>query len=61
MNRRNFIRNGLIGAAGLAALSGGGIFYYVNRPEFGKLPSGERLQKILNSRRARLEKIFSDK
>lgn len=49
MNRRTFIRNGLIGAAGLAVLSGGGIFYYVNRPEFGKLPSGERLQKILNS------------
>ena len=47
MNRRNFIRNGLIGAAGLAALSGGGIFYYINRPEFGKLPSGELLQKIL--------------
>lgn len=49
MNRRKFIRNGLIGAAGLAALSGGGIFYYINRPEFGRLPSGERLQKILNS------------
>ena len=49
MNRRNFIRNGLIGAAGLAALSGGGIFYYINRPEFGRLPSGTRLQKILNS------------
>lgn len=49
MNRRNFIRNGLIGAAGLAAVSGGGIFYYINRPEFGRLPSGLRLQKILNS------------
>ena len=49
MNRRNFIKNGLIGAAGLAALGGGGIFYYINRPEFGKLPSGDRLQKILNS------------
>ncbi len=49
MNRRNFIRNGLIGVAGLAALSGGGIFYYINRPEFGRLPSGARLQKILNS------------
>ncbi len=49
MNRRNFIRNGLIGAAGLAALSGGGIFYYINRPEFGRLPQGTRLQKILNS------------
>lgn len=49
MNRRNFIKNGLIGAAGLAALSGGGILYYINRPEFGRLPSGERLQKILSS------------
>ena len=49
MNRRTFIRNGLIGAAGLAALSGGGIFYYINRPEFGRLPRGDRLQKILNS------------
>lgn len=49
MNRRNFIRNSLIGAAGLAAIGGGGIFYYINRPEFGRLPSGDRLQKILNS------------
>ena len=49
MNRRTFIRNGLIGAAGIAALSGGGIFYYINRPEFGRLPRGDRLQKILNS------------
>lgn len=49
MDRRTFIRNGLIGAAGLAALSGGGIFYYINRPEFGRLPRGVRLQKILNS------------
>lgn len=49
MNRRNFIRNGLIGVAGLAAISGGGIFYYINRPEFGRLPQGTRLQKILNS------------
>ena len=49
MNRRNFIGNFLIGGAGLAALGGGGIFYYVNRPEFGRLPSGARLEKILNS------------
>ena len=49
MNRRNFIRNGLIGAAGITALTGGGIFYYINRPEFGRLPSGDRLQRILNS------------
>ena len=49
MNRRNFIRNGLIGAAGVTALAGGGIFYYINRPEFGRLPSGERLKKILAS------------
>lgn len=49
MNRRNFIRNGLIGAAGVTALTGGGVFYYINRPEFGRLPSGERLKKILAS------------
>lgn len=49
MNRRNFIRNFLIGGAGLAALGGGGIFYYVNRPEFGRLPTGARLEKILAS------------
>lgn len=48
MNRRNFIRGGLIGAAGIAA-AGGGIFYFVNRPEFGRLPGGDRLKKILNS------------
>ena len=49
MNRRNFIKNTLIGTAGLAAVSGGGIFYYINRPEFGRLPSGGRLEKILAS------------
>ena len=49
MNRRNFIRNFFIGAAGTAALAGGGIFYYVKRPEFGRLPSGSRLEKILAS------------
>ena len=49
MNRRNFIRNGLIGVAGVTAVAGGGIFYYINRPEFGRLPSGERLKKILAS------------
>ena len=49
MDRRNFIRNVLIGGAGLTLAAGGGIFYYVNRPEFGRLPSGERLKKILSS------------
>ena len=49
MNRRNFIRNGLIGVGALAAVSGGGIFYYINRSEFGRLPQGERLKKILSS------------
>jgi len=49
MNRRNFIKNFLIGGAGLTALAGGGIFYYVNRPEFGRLPTGLRLEKILAS------------
>ena len=49
MNRRNFIRNLLIGGAGIAAATGGGIFYYLHRPEFGRLPSGSRLEKILAS------------
>ena len=49
MNRRNFIRNFLLGATGLTAAAGCGIFYYINRPEFGQLPSGERLKKILSS------------
>ena len=49
MNRRNFIKNALIGAGVFAAASGGGIFYYINRPEFGKLPQGDRLKKILSS------------
>ena len=49
MNRRKFIRNLLIGGAGLTAAAGGGIFYYVNRPEFGRAPQGERLKKILAS------------
>ena len=49
MNRRNFIRNFFVGAAGLTALGGGGIFYYVNRPEFGRKPSGTRLEKMLAS------------
>ena len=49
MNRRNFIRNLLIGGAGLTAAAGGGIFYYVHQPQFGRLPSGSRLEKILAS------------
>ena len=49
MNRRSFIRNLFLGAAGSAALAGSGIFYYINRPEFGRLPSGSRLEKILAS------------
>ena len=49
MDRRNFIRNIFFGGVGLAAAAGGGIFCYVNRPEFGRLPSGERLKKILSS------------
>ena len=49
MNRRKFIQNFLIGAAGLTVASAGGIFYYVSTPKFGRLPSGERLRKILAS------------
>ncbi len=49
MNRRNFIRNAIIGGAGLTALAGGGLFYYVHQPQFGRLPSGSRLEKILAS------------
>ena len=49
MDRRNFIKNILIGGAGLTLAAGGGIFYYIHRPEFGRLPTGSRLEKILNS------------
>ena len=49
MNRRNFIRNVLIGGAGLTAAASGGLFYYVHQPQFGRLPSGARLEKILAS------------
>ena len=49
MNRRNFLRNGILGLVGLTALTGGGAYYFVNRPEFGRLPEGTRLQKILAS------------
>lgn len=45
MNRRNFILGGL---GTLAAIAGGG-FYFVNRPEFGDLPSGSRLERMKNS------------
>ena len=49
MNRRNFLRNALFGLVGTAAVASGGAFYFVNRPEFGRLPQGERLKKILAS------------
>ena len=49
MDRRNFIKNILIGGAGLTLATSGGIFYYIHRPEFGRLPTGSRLEKILNS------------
>ena len=49
MNRRNFLRNSLLGLAGLTAAAGGGAFYFIHRPEFGRLPQGERLKKILAS------------
>ena len=45
MNRRNFILGGL---GAIAAVAGGGI-YFVNRPEFGDLPSGSRLERMKNS------------
>ena len=45
MNRRNFIIGGL---GAIAAVAGGGI-YFVNRPEFGDLPSGSRLERMKNS------------
>lgn len=49
MNRRKFIRNMLIGGAGLVAATGGGLFLYVHQPKFGRLPTGSRLEKILAS------------
>ena len=45
LNRRSFIFAGL---GSIAAISLGGL-YYVNRPEFGSLPSGARLERIKNS------------
>ena len=49
MNRRDFLKNVLIGTGIFSVAAGGGIFYYINRPEFGKYPQGERLKKILSS------------
>ena len=49
MNRREFLRNALLGLAGVTAVAGGGTFYFINRPEFGRFPSGTRLEKILAS------------
>ena len=49
MNRRTFLKNILIGTGIFSAAAGGGIFYYINRPEFGKYPQGDRLKKILSS------------
>lgn len=49
MNRREFLRNAFLGLAGVTAVAGGGTFYFVNRPEFGRFPSGTRLEKILAS------------
>lgn len=49
MNRRNFIRKALTGLAGLTLAAGGGIFFYTRQPQFGGLPSGARLKKILTS------------
>ena len=45
MNRRQFLKAMGIGAAGLAL----GGTYYVNRPEFGRLPTGMRRERILAS------------
>ena len=45
MNRRQFLKAMGIGAAGLAL----GSTYYVNRPEFGRLPTGMRRERILAS------------
>ena len=49
MNRREFLRNAFLGLAGVTAVAGGGTFYFINRPEFGRFPSGTRLEKILAS------------
>lgn len=46
MNRRNFIFGGL-GLLGTAAVSG--TFMYTRRAEFGRVPSGLRLQRIMAS------------
>ncbi len=49
MNRRNFLKNTLLGLVGVTAAAGGGAFYFIHRPEFGRLPAGDRLKKILAS------------
>ncbi len=49
MNRRTFFKKALIGAGVCAAAASGGVCYYINRPEFGRPPQGERLKKILSS------------
>ncbi|MBQ7476456.1 MAG: MBL fold metallo-hydrolase [Selenomonadaceae bacterium] len=49
MNRRNFLKNMLLGLVGVTAAAGGGAYYFIHRPEFGRLPQGARLQKILAS------------
>lgn len=45
MNRRTFI----LGALAAFGLTAGGGAYFVGRPEFGRLPSGARLEKIKTS------------
>lgn len=45
MNRRDF----LIGGLTVAALISAGGFSYINRPEFGRLPRGARLEKCQKS------------
>ena len=45
MNRRNFIIGGLV-TAGMLSLGG---YSFIHRPEFGRLPQGERLARIQTS------------
>lgn len=45
MNRRQFLKAAGLGAAALSL----GSIYYLNRPEFGRLPTGKRLERIAAS------------
>ncbi len=48
MSRREFLK-GSLGLVAAAAAAGGGGWAYLNQPQFGRSPTGTRLEKILAS------------